>query len=222
MKITLIETDDLDRDNIYYLYEVESKNEHYYVSRSSKELDEEDVDTRDYTNHYNMLKREDFTDRQWEIAKYLFFFLWDSSNGTNTCADPDIYEEDGFTREEMEEFVRWFNEKQPNEVLDFYYEDNEGVEIYWDYFSCFDLTKCNPFEDYNDNCAYDEDIEEVSSERFLVVFDNKRLTKDFLIVCNDLQDAREYVEKFNANTKLVKENGKVHIEQETITQKIIR
>lgn len=218
MKITLIETDDLDRDNIYYLYEVETENKHYYVSRSSEELDEEDIDTRDYTNHYNMLKREDFTDRQWEIAKYLFMFLWDSSNGTNTCADPDIYEEDGFTREEMEEFVRWFNEKQPNEVLDFYYEDNEGVEIYWAYFSCFDLTKCNPFEDY----TYDKEVEEVSSERFLVVFDNKKLTNNYLIACNDLQSAREYVEKFNSNEKLVKENGKVHIEQETITQKIIR
>jgi hypothetical protein len=164
-----------------------------------------------------MLKREDFTDRQWEIAKYLFFFLWNSDNGANTCADPDIYEEDGFTREEMEEFVKWFNEKQPNEVLDFYYEDNEGVEIFWAYFSCFDLTKCNPFEDY----TYDKEVEEVSSERFLVVFDNKKLTDNYLIACNDLQSAREYVEKFNSNEKLVKDNGKVHIEQETITQKII-
>lgn len=220
MKTTLIATDDLDRDNIYYLYEIESKNEHYYVSRSSKELDEEDVDTRDYTNHYNMLKREDFTDRQWEIAKYLFFFLWNSDNGTNTCVEPDIYEEDGFTREEMEEFVKWFNEKQPNEVLDFYYDDNEGVEIFWAYFSCFDLTSCNPHDDY----THDENTEEasgVSSERFLVVFDSKRFTDNFLVAYYDLQCAREYAKRFNANEKLVKENGKVHVEQETITRKII-
>ena len=220
MKTTLIETDDLDSENNYYLYEVEDENKHYYFSTSDEEIIKNGGKIN-FANEYNMLKREDFTDRQWEIAKYLFFFLWDSSNGTNTCADPDIYEEDGFTREEMEEFVKWFNDKQPNEVLDFYYEDNEGVEIFWAYFSCFDLTKCNPFEDYNDNCTYDEDIEEVSSERFLVVFDNKRLTDNFLIACNDLQDARKYVEKFNSNEKLVKDNGKVHIEQETITQKII-
>lgn len=215
MKTTLIETDDLDSENNYYLYEVEDENKHYYFSTSDEEI-AKNGGKINFANHYNMLKREDFTDRQWKIAKYLFFFLWDSSNGTNTCADPDIYEEDGFTREEMEEFVKWFNDKQPNEVLDFYYEDNEGVEIYWAYFSCFDLTKCNPFEDY----TYGE-VEEVTSERFLVMFDNKRLTDNFIIACNDLQEAREYVEKFNSNEKLVKENGKVHIEQETITQKII-
>ena len=215
MKTTLIETDDLDSENNYYLYEVEDENKHYYFSTSDEEI-AKNGGKINFANHYNMLKREDFTDRQWEIAKYLFFFLWDSSNGTNTCADPDIYEEDGFTREEMEEFVKWFNEKQPNEVLDFYYEDNEGVEIYWAYFSCFDLTNCNPLEDY----TYDE-VEEVTNERFLVMFDDQKLTKNYLIACDSLQSAREYVERFNSNEKLVKENGKVHIEQEIITQKII-
>lgn len=151
MKTTLIETDDLDSENNYYLYEVEDENKHYYTSTSDEEI-KNNGGKINFANEYNMLKREDFTDRQWEIAKYLFFFLWDSCNGTNTCADPDIYEEDGFTREEMEEFVKWFNDKQPNEVLDFYYEDNEGVEIFWAYFSCFDLTCCNPHDDY----AYDE------------------------------------------------------------------
>lgn len=209
MKTTLIETDDLDSENKYYLYEVENEDKSYYISTSDEEIKKNNGKI-DFNNHYNMLKREDFTDRQWEIAKYLFTFLWDSSNGTNTCAEPDIYEEDGFTREEMEEFVEWFNGKQPNEVLDFYYEDNDGVEIFWAYFSCFDMSSCNPWE-----------VMETESKRILVVFDNQRLTNNFLIACNSLQDAREYVKRFNSNEKLVKDNGKVHIEEEIITRKII-
>lgn len=211
MKKTLIATDDLDNDNIYYLYEVEGKNEHYYVSRSSKEFNEEDVDVEDLTNKYHMLKREDFNDRQWEIAKYLFTFLWDSSNGTNTCADPDIYEDDGFTRKEMEEFVEWFNEKQPNEVLDFYYEDNEGVEIYWDFFSCFDMNSCNPWE-----------AMESESKRYLVVFDDNRLNGSYLVSCGDDDvKARQYRDRHNADKEFVKKHGRVHVEVETITRKVI-
>ena len=210
MKTTLIETDDLDSENSYYLYEVENEDKSYYISTSDEEIKKNNGEI-DFNNHYNMLKREDFTDRQWEIAKYLFTFLWDSSNGTNTCAEPDIYEEDGFTREEMEEFVEWFNEKQPNEVLDFYYEDNDGVEIFWAYFSCFDMNSCNPWE-----------VMETEGKRYLVVFDDKRLDGSYLVSCGDDDvKARQYRDRHNANKEFVKKYGRVHVEVETITRKVI-
>lgn len=210
MKTTLIETDDLDSENKYYLYEVETETQHYYIATSDEEI-EKNHGNISFVNEYRMLKREKFTDRQWEIAKYLFMFLWDSSNGTNTCAESDIYEEDGFTKEEMEEFVERFNAKQKNEVLG-YYDDTHGVEIYWDFFSCFDMNLCNPFEDR----------ETRTNERYLLVFDKETLDMStHLTWYPTLKDAKRYLKIYNDNEQLVQENGKIHIELETITRKII-
>lgn len=131
----------------YYLYKVESDDFIYYVSRSEEELKDQEqleMDTKDYSNKYTMYDRQDFTDREWEIAKYLFNFLWESDNGTNTCADKDIYEDDGFTQNEIEKFIFKFQFDEAG-VLDMY--SDGGVEIYWDYFSCFNLKTCNFFED---------------------------------------------------------------------------
>ena len=144
LKIELVSTDSLDEKNYYYLYEVISDCFHYYVARSQE--DELELGENDYSNEYAMLDRADFTDKEWEIAKYLFHFLWDSDNGTNTCVDQDIYEEDGFTRKEMEKFMHKFVFDQAG-VLDLY--SDGGVEIYWDYFSCFNLMTCNFWEDFN-------------------------------------------------------------------------
>ena len=144
LTITLIMVDDLDKDNRYYMYEIEGDNIHYIVTRSDEDLNNEDQDTKDYSNKYYMHKREDFTDREWEIAKYLFMFLWDSDNGTNTCVEKDIYEDDGFTKKEIENFMDNFQFDQEG-VLDMY--SDGGFEIYADFLSCFDLTSCNPWED---------------------------------------------------------------------------
>lgn len=144
LQIRTVDTDSLDEKNNYYLYEVIGDTVHYLVARSDEELNEEDQDTRDYSNKYEMYNREEFDDREWEIAKYLFMFLWDSDNGTNTEVERDIYEDDGFTQEELEQFISKFQFDNAG-VLDMY--EDGGVEIYWDYFSMFNLMSCNPWED---------------------------------------------------------------------------
>lgn len=141
LQVRLIEVDDgVDA----YLYEIEGDNIHYIISRSEDELNEQDQDTWDYSNKYEMINREEFKNREWEIAKYLFTFLWYSENGTNTCVEQDIYEDDGFTREELEQFIHKFQFDEAG-VLEMY--EDGGVEIYWDYFSMFNLTTCNPWEE---------------------------------------------------------------------------
>lgn len=143
LKIRLIEEDSLDEQNHYYLYEVETDTEHYYVTSSDEDI-KKNKGMTDLINGYNQMCKDDFTEREWEIAQYLFSFLWDSSNGTNTEVESDIYEEDGFNQDEVINFVEKFNKEQPREVLDVY--EDGGVEIYWDYFSCFDLTKSHPLD----------------------------------------------------------------------------
>lgn len=144
--IRLVEVDALDKDNPYYLYEVITDNAHYYVTRSEEDFSYQLAGSRDYSNDYLMYKREDFTNREWEIAKYLFFFLWDSSNGTNTSCSQDIYEGDGFTYEEMKAFFDKF-EFENEGVLELDAYEEGAVEIYWDYFSCFDLSTCDFFNE---------------------------------------------------------------------------
>lgn len=142
--IKLIDIDDSDRMNKYYLYEVESDDFQYYVSRSDEELNNTDEDTFNYTNEFLMFDRDDLTNREWEIAKYLFIFLWDSDNGTNTCVDKEIYEEDGFSEDEIAAFIEQYHLEEIG-VLELY--EDGGVEIYWSYFSCFNLKTCNFWED---------------------------------------------------------------------------
>ena len=145
LQIRLIETDSLEENNNCYLYEVEGDNFRYYVAIDDEEFNAMDTDTKDYSNKFYMRKREEFTDREWEIAKYLFLFLWDSSNGTNTCVEKEFYEDDEFTQEEMADFISKFQFDDAG-VLDMY--EDGGVEIYWSYFSCFDMISCNPWEDF--------------------------------------------------------------------------
>jgi len=142
LKITLVETDDLDEENPYYLFEVECAEYHYYLAKDSN--DQSDYRTKNWKNKFPMLQKEDLTDRELEIAKYLFQFLWDSSNGTNTGCDQDIYEDDGFTAEEMKAFIQKFGFDKMG-VLEFGLEEENSVEIFWDYFSCFDLKSIDFF-----------------------------------------------------------------------------
>ena len=125
-------------DEDCYLYEVTSDNFHYYVSLYQNDENFR-LGEQDYSNELYMRKREEFTDREWEIANYLFWFLWNSENGTNTCVEKDIYEEDGFTQEEISNFINDFQFDKAG-VLEMY--EDGGVEIYWAYFSCFDLITC--------------------------------------------------------------------------------
>lgn len=148
LQIKLLETDSLNENNNYYLYEVETDSEHYYIARSDEDINK-NAGYIDLTNGYSscaLMLKNLLTGRDLEIAKYLFLFLWDSGNGTNTCAEQDVYEYDGFTREEMENFVDKYGfGKLGLGVLDFYEEG--GVEIFWDYFSCFDMNWFNPWGD---------------------------------------------------------------------------
>lgn len=123
-------------DEDCYLYEVDSDNFNYYVARYKEETD---LGEADYSNKYFMHNRSDFTDREWEIADLLFNFLWTSENGTNTCMDKDWYEEDGFSKEEIAHFIYKYQFDDAG-VLEMY--EDGGVEIYWDYFSCFNLKTC--------------------------------------------------------------------------------
>lgn len=138
VKITLIEVDD-----DCYLYEVETDTAHFYTTSTDEDKKALDRGEELYVNDHKLYGREDFTDSEWEIAKYLFMFLWDSCNGTNTGCAQEIYEDDGFTPEEMENFVNKFDQGG----LSFDETDVNQVEIFWDYFATFDLTRCNPFED---------------------------------------------------------------------------
>lgn len=141
----LIATDDMDESCIYYLYEIKTFDNHYYLTKTKEQLEEDGNDHYiNYSNPYTMYERKDFTDREWEIAKYLFDFLWNSDNGTNTCCEADIYTDDGFSFDEIKQFVDKFKLEEIG-VVELY--DDNGIEIYWDYFSCFDLNSCNVLED---------------------------------------------------------------------------
>lgn len=142
LKITLVGEDNLDENYPYYLYEVENAEYHYYLSKTKDEP--RTYQSKNWRNKYQMYERKDFSQREFAIAKYLFQFLWNSSNGTNTGCDQDIYEDDGFTAEEIETFITKFNFEKLG-VLEFGTGDENSVEIYWDYFSCFDLKSCDMF-----------------------------------------------------------------------------
>lgn len=139
-EIILIDTDTLDSDNTYYLYEIITNHSHYYYCTSDEELSGQDQDKHDYSTERELIERSDMTDKEFAIAKTLFHFLWNSNNGTNTCMDYEQLEEEHISRQEVEEFVDKF---QLNDALELYEED--GVEIYWQFLCSFDLMTCDFF-----------------------------------------------------------------------------
>lgn len=138
IKVDLIETDTLDSDNSYYLYEVTTTHSHYYYCTSDNEKVE---DKFDFSNQTELIERQDMTDKDWHIAKALFQFLWESSNGTNTCMDFDQLNDEGISKDDVEEF--WDKFSVLKDCLDMYEDD--GVEIYWQFLCSFDLTTCDFF-----------------------------------------------------------------------------
>lgn len=136
--IELIDTDDLDKDNFYYLYEVNTGLDHFYYATSDEELKDKGIEQFEPKN---LIQRADMTEKEWNIAKVLFDFLWTSSNGTNTCMDYEQLEEEEITKEDVETFIEKF---KLNDALETYEED--GVEIYWEFLCSFDLNTCDFFE----------------------------------------------------------------------------
>lgn len=136
--IELIDTDDLDKDNIYYLYEVNTGLDHFYYATSGEEIGDRGID-QFYPK--TLLQRADMNDREWLLAKVLFNFLWTSSNGTNTCMDYEQLEDEHFSKNDIETFIEKF---KLDKALETYEED--GVEIYWEFLCSFDLNTCDFFE----------------------------------------------------------------------------
>ena len=95
-------------------------------------------------SNFNLIQKEDLSDREYEIAKYLFMFLWNSENGVSTGCEQDIYEDDGFTRKEMVNFVEKINNLVGEEVLEITEDtSNTIIEIMWSYLCSFELKSMN-------------------------------------------------------------------------------
>lgn len=155
--ITLIEEDRYSETESAMLFEVRDDTKHYYVTAT--------VDIADDGRVYKpisyapvrekLITREDMTDDEYELAKELFCFLWDSDNGTNTCESYECLEDAGFTQEDVQNFIDKF---ELENALDLYENNNpedDGVEIYWEFLCNFDIDSCN-FIDYSS----DDDEEE--------------------------------------------------------------
>lgn len=141
LKTSLVATDTLDSDNTYYLYEIETETSHYYYSTSDYELNESNTKPFEFVSN-KLIERKDMSDNEWNIAKVLFWFLWNSENGTNTCMDYEQLEEENITKEDIEKFIEKFD---LDDCLDIYEED--GVEIYWEFLCRFDLKTCKFFKE---------------------------------------------------------------------------
>lgn len=150
IKIERVGIDTLDEENIYYLYEVTTAKDDYLISKTEAEVKEElDKDAFDICNQYDLHERKDFTFEEWQIAKALFNFIWTSENGTNTKMDCAEMADEGLDFAAVIKFVEKFGFDKLG-VIDIYdYEDgsdeDNGVEIYWDFCCCFDLKSCNFF-----------------------------------------------------------------------------
>ena len=133
-------TDYEDEDG-YHLFKVYRNGLSYFKSA----YDEDDV--INLIPKHRILKKEDMTDRELEIMRYLFDALWFSDNGCTTyiqmediCEDLNIKD-----AKEFEEIVRNcagidFLEEGVLEIL---WDDGEDVGIFLDFLEYFDLETCN-------------------------------------------------------------------------------
>lgn len=57
---------------------------------------------------------------------------------------------------------------------------------------------------------------------FLVVFDNQELGQASLTNFADYESAKAYADKYNSINDLILDYGKVHVEEEIITRRIVK
>lgn len=137
-EIEMVGTDYTDADRPYYLYEVHIADYHYFVATT---YDEQDFQINNaFANTNPLWERKDFTDREWELAKWLFEIIW-SSDYTNTLIDEEMVDESPFIEEEIINFIEKFKMEIAFEI----YGDS-SFEIYWEYLAFFDLDTCKFFE----------------------------------------------------------------------------
>lgn len=139
-EIEMIGTDYTDADSPYYLYEVHIADYHYFVATTYYEQDFQINNA--FANTNPLWERKDFTDKEWELAKWLFDIIWESDY-TNTLIDTEMIEESNFSYDDIDSFISKFCEY--NKGAFDYYEDG-SFEIYWSYLEMFDLDTCKFFE----------------------------------------------------------------------------
>lgn len=121
------------------LYEVKTNNTHYFFSihRKCSSYNVDDLTAEDISSRYELIERKDLTDKQFEVCKALFDFLW-SSDYTNTCMDYEAMVEQYITYEDIEELINTFHLENALDI----YGGADGIEIYWDFFEHFDYKHC--------------------------------------------------------------------------------
>lgn len=65
-------------------------------------------------------------------------------------------------------------------------------------------------------------MEYTKKRTFLVVFDNKKLGDASLTNFADYESAKAYADKYNSIDALIIDYGKVHVEEEIVTRRIVK
>lgn len=129
---------DIDDENIIYLYfsnnkdvlimKVVSGNEKIYVNKNI------------VCPPINILTKSDLTSKSFNLVKYCYKFWLDSVNGLNSYIEKDVYEDDGYTKEDFENMFSELNQYKTHipSVEEITFED-DTINVYPKFFESFNL-----------------------------------------------------------------------------------
>lgn len=129
---------DIDDENITYLYF--SNNKDVLVMKVVEGNKKIYVNKNIICPPINILTKSDLTSKSFELVKYCYNFWVSSDNGLNSFIEKDIYEDDGYNKEDFENMFSELNQYKTHipSVEEITFEE-DAINIYPKFFESFNL-----------------------------------------------------------------------------------
>lgn len=122
--------EDIEDENTIYLDFTNNKGITFIEVREGNIEDFEDK-KKTLPNRSVLLEKSDFTTKTWDMIKYAYDFWITSCNGLNAFIEPDVYADDGYSKQDFEEMFDELSKlrKEVPEVDEITFEDCGNDEM---------------------------------------------------------------------------------------------
>lgn len=153
-----------------------------------------------------LLEKSDFSESQWETLSYCYNFWLTSSNGLNCFIEPDVYEDDGFKKEDFISLFDRLNEFDKSkfpETDQIEFEDgnqNGAINIYPVFIQLFNI------DEINSQSKMENNEEKQLLEKIIDWFEDHEQAKEDLLIYLGNNGLNKVIEKYFENNDLYKDD----------------
>ena len=158
-----------------------------------------------------LLEKSDFSESQWETLSYCYNFWLTSSNGLNCFIEPDVYEDDGFKKEDFISLFDRLNEFDKSkfpETDQIEFEDgnqNGAINIYPVFIQLFNI------DEINSQSKMENNEEKQLLEKIIDWFEDHEQAKEDLLIYLGNNGLNKVIEKYFENHPIETKKGLIEL-----------